>query len=943
MNVLLLSQYLALGGLERMMVSLARGLSREGVECCVVAYETAGVDARLVGELESSGVEIVLMQKRRGLCFRTLSRISKMARSRQIDIIHSHDLGALIYGAMVVVLSAFRIRLVHTQHSFVHFRKGKKRYALYERIFTAIAKKVCTVSEGLAETYRALGVNNRKLLTVPNGVSFAENFIERNRARNWLTQRMSSDLRASVEAVSRKRWIMALGRVVQGKGIERLLEMWSQLPTSLKESWRLMIVGPVDSTFFKHALEPLLFFGEDVPFSPIFAGQTAHPELWHFAADAFVSLSEQEGMPLAVCEALGAGLPVLISDIEGHRMIMPFATKIQGDADSLERFLRELGSATPYERINDWLHRDAFRRQFGIAGMVSKYKAVYHAAEGVIASAVRSLALVFLPLLLLSSSSIAHAQQSLTLDVERPEYLQSESYAEEFEIFVLPGETRLLTLRNDGFCGLLPKIVGATEAPKLKLQWYRGLSIPVRNPSYEGAKTGNYIDALIPVNGAIDCAPVAGAKVEWLFADLTIDEDSRPGETTFTIESAMHPSENDEPLPTQIRRWRFHLRVLPYRMSEPWALPLSAEFTPWFASLAHFGKSTEQEGPLTRAYVNSMVQHRVLPLKAWIKHPFKKQEEQLSGSFLLSRDPQPGMSYGETVVSELPRWASVDLPRIDSKEPDERLRYWSRWQEFLNGSAEDSKEAQLQKRMASKPFVYLWDEPTQEDLLSLSEAAESLRLGAPSVAALVTIYPWQSLLDSIQIFAPLLQVLEREGPPVLGPSNELWAYVSCMSHGCGNDRSSGEPDFVIERNASYIRVWPWIAEQHDLSRVLYYSVNNIWRKAKTTNVWEDVWDFSGNGDGTLYYPGRPGEHGLTAHVPVPSLRLKYWRQASFDAEYFLLAKKHHPNCFESVKEKFDLVVSATHWSRNSTDYDLARDELAACLLDAAESSGLVQP
>ncbi|NBW81395.1 DUF4091 domain-containing protein, partial [bacterium] len=227
--------------------------------------------------------------------------------------------------------------------------------------------------------------------------------------------------------------------------------------------------------------------------------------------------------------------------------------------------------------------------------------------------------------------------------------------------------------------------------------------------------------------------------------------------------------------------------------------------------------------------------------------------------------------------------------------------------------------------------------------LSLSEAAESLRLGAPTVAALVTIYPWQSLLDSIQIFAPLLQVLEREGPPMLGPDNELWAYVSCMSHGCGNDRSSGEPDFVIERNASYIRVWPWMAEHHDLRRVLYYSVNNIWRKAKTTNVWEDLWDFSGNGDGTLFYPGRPGEHCLTAHVPVPSLRLKYWRQASFDAEYLLLAKKHNPNCFAGVKEKFGLVVSATHWSRNSPDYDIARDELAECLLAAAESSELVLP
>ncbi|NBW83368.1 glycosyltransferase, partial [bacterium] len=428
-------------------------------------------------------------------------------------------------------LSAFRIRLVHTQHSFVHFRKGKKRYALYERLFTTFAKKVCTVSEGLAETYRALGVNSQKLMTLPNGVSFAENFIEPHRARSWLMQRMSSELRASVEGVSRKRWLMALGRVVQGKGIERLLKMWLLLPASLRESWSLLIVGPVDSTFHKHALEPLLSSHKDELLSPLFVGQTAYPELWHFAADAFVSLSEQEGMPLAVCEAVGAGLPVLISDIEGHRTLMPFATAFQGDSDSLRRFLQEHRSATPYDRMNDWLHRDAFRRQFGIAGMVRKYKDVYHAAEGVIASAVRSLALVALPFVLLSTSSIARAVQSLTLVVERPEYLQSESYNDEFEVFALPGETRLLTLRNDGFCGSLPKIVGATEAPNLKLQWYRGVSISARNPSYEGAKTGNYIDPLIPVNGAIECAPAVGEKVEWLFADLTIDATSRPGET----------------------------------------------------------------------------------------------------------------------------------------------------------------------------------------------------------------------------------------------------------------------------------------------------------------------------------------------------------------------------------------------------------------------------
>ena len=51
---------------------------------------------------------------------------------------------------------------------------------------------------------------------------------------------------------------------------------------------------------------------------------------------------------------------------------------------------------------------------------------------------------------------------------------------------------------------------------------------------------------------------------------------------------------------------------------------------------------------------------------------------------------------------------------------------------------------------------------------------------------------------------------------------------------------------------------------------------------------DDQWDFSGNGDGTLFYPGTPARIGGTTHVPVASIRLKMIREGMEDYEYLKL-------------------------------------------------------
>ncbi|MEY3901960.1 MAG: hypothetical protein RL189_1266 [Pseudomonadota bacterium] len=945
MKILILTQYLALGGLERMIVTLAHQLKAADVDCRVAAYERSGLSQELIRRLEHSGVTFTALQKGHGFCTKTVLALRRIIVAEKIRVIHTHDLGALIYGVAVALCCFMRVKVVHTQHSFVHFRKGLRRYSLYEKLFCMAAKAICTVSPSIAQQYKNLGIPRHKLVVVANGIEFAKAFVSRPEARSRLLAHHAVGMSSFKHEDFKKSWLLSLGRVVAGKGHERLLRTWAHLPASVRQKWKLVIVGPVEPTFMRESLAPIFQKSSCLEESVLLLGATDHPSDWLFAADGFVSLSEEEGMPLAVFEAIGSGLPALLTDIEGHQAVMPYAQfaareSNSGDVQTFVGFLKET-EACSCHRALAWQSRGEFREGHSSEKMAQEYQCVYSQALKIVhRSWIHFLALLIN--LSLSSSVCALSVQRFTATLEKPEYLLADDFKGHLAISLAAGEKRLIIFENNDFCGTLPALRGAPDDSLVGVQWYLGRTVNLKNPSFEGARTGAYVDALVPLQDSLDCTNPEFADAQWLFADLSVAENAFPEDLSLYFESTMHPRQQLNHGAEPARRWTMTLRILPFTLSEPWALPLSAEFTPYFASLAHFGRSDAREGALTQKYIKEMVAHRILPLKAWIKHPFKKEAEQLNHEFLLSRDPSPQLSYLNTVVSELPWWAEIDVPRIDHSDEQERLKYWKRWREFLDVRSADPQEAEIQERISRQPFVYLWDEPQQEEFHALRKMTESLRQGAPQVSALVTIYPWPSLLDSIRIFAPLLQTLEREGSPELTPEHQLWAYVSCMSHGCGSDFSSGEPDFVIERNASYIRVWPWMSEVYNLQRILYYSVNNSWRKSPGVEPWEGLWDFSGNGDGTLFYPARAGKFALKEETPLPSLRMKLWRQASFDAEYIAYAKLNAPQCLNRVREKFSLAETAFRWSRSSRLYDKARDELIECLFPSSQDASVPQ-
>jgi hypothetical protein len=76
------------------------------------------------------------------------------------------------------------------------------------------------------------------------------------------------------------------------------------------------------------------------------------------------------------------------------------------------------------------------------------------------------------------------------------------------------------------------------------------------------------------------------------------------------------------------------------------------------------------------------------------------------------------------------------------------------------------------------------------------------------------------------------------------------------------------------------RAQEWLSYKNGISNELYYETT-----LHLDSAWNDQFDFGGNGDGNLWYPGRPDLIGGTHHVPVESMRMKYIREGIEDYEY----------------------------------------------------------
>ena len=318
------------GGRERIVAQLVAAARDMGVEPLVIAYDPDAPDRRLAVDAP------VLPLDRRAPGF--AARLDGLLADQRIDLIHAqgHISAALARRTRVPIVSTLHVALGGGWRWAPAIRAGLRR----SRVVTA-------VSSDLARRFRLLA---GEIETIPPAVAIGD--VERQ-PRDIFT----IGIAARLHPVKRHADALAALRALGDRGVAA----------------RLRIAG-------QGALEPRLRAAA-TEVNAVFDGDVADMPRWLAGRDAFVLPSDHEGTPLALMEAIAAGLPCVATRVGGVPALVGDAALLverrrpAALADALERLARDpalrarLGAASK-ERM----------RGFSLAAQATAYRRCYDRA-----------------------------------------------------------------------------------------------------------------------------------------------------------------------------------------------------------------------------------------------------------------------------------------------------------------------------------------------------------------------------------------------------------------------------------------------------------------------------------------------------------------------------------------------------------------------------------
>lgn len=234
--------------------------------------------------------------------YKAYRQILRLINTNQYDFIHCHS----PIGGVCARLAAHKtgVKVIYTAHGF-HFYKCApiKNWILFypiERYCSKYTNILITINREdytIAQKFKA-----KKIINIPGIGIDTEKF--------KIDQRLKYMLRKQLDIPENATVILSVGELSERKNHRIVIKALAEL----KNSNIIYIIcgqGKLDKYLKDLALEQnisLKLFGFIQDMTKVYA-----------AADIFVFPSVQEGLPVALMEAMSAGLPIICSDIRGNR------------------------------------------------------------------------------------------------------------------------------------------------------------------------------------------------------------------------------------------------------------------------------------------------------------------------------------------------------------------------------------------------------------------------------------------------------------------------------------------------------------------------------------------------------------------------------------------------------------------------------------------------
>lgn len=287
-------------GAEVMLLTALPTFHQNGIDLTILS--TGQSRGPFAERFEAAGVEIVHAPFSRSLSY--FWTIWKIFKDSRWQVIHLHsDLANFYFGIVGLATGKGVLRTVHNafeHQGFLRWRRMIQRRAL-----------------------QTMGVRH-----VAIGASVAKNEQERfglctELVDNWFDDSSFRPPSPEQREAARRSHslscddfaIVSVGNCNSTKNHPTILQAIAMLPSSERPVYLHAGIEDADRSEQRLATELGLLFGRDVRF----LGPVNDIRTLLFAADAFIMPSHYEGLSIASLEALGTGLPVVLSDVPGLR------------------------------------------------------------------------------------------------------------------------------------------------------------------------------------------------------------------------------------------------------------------------------------------------------------------------------------------------------------------------------------------------------------------------------------------------------------------------------------------------------------------------------------------------------------------------------------------------------------------------------------------------
>ncbi|MBW3069368.1 glycosyltransferase [Actinomyces sp. 594] len=291
-RVLLVIHGLSTGGAETMVLGLARELVAAQIPVRVVSLHGADTD---VGErMRQAGIDVVALNKASGPDPRTVLALRRQIREFAPTVVHSH-LPVLQYVVPAVRMSGSGARIIHTVHNLATKetrRRGLRRFN--HLAFTHGVVPVALTGQVRDSVCREYALEPKAVPIVGNGVDVGHFRCEPRNGRRGPVR------------------LLCVARMVPAKNLSLLLETLAEMVRlGADASLTLVGDGPLRPQLEARTRD-LGLVGR-----VHFAGLQRDPVAFFRESDIFVLLSDYEGQPMSLIEAMAAGLPAVATPVGG--------------------------------------------------------------------------------------------------------------------------------------------------------------------------------------------------------------------------------------------------------------------------------------------------------------------------------------------------------------------------------------------------------------------------------------------------------------------------------------------------------------------------------------------------------------------------------------------------------------------------------------------------